>query len=73
MKFNDASEIVLGLIIQGKIDPEHVNPSQFYPPYGDAVKLLRGHADIADLYDKIGLVPIKAAIEAAQVVGDKDP
>jgi len=73
MRHNDASEIVLGLILANKINPEHVNPMAFAVPYGEAVKLLREGADINVLYDKIGLPAVKAAIDASRVVDDRLP
>ena len=68
MKHQDISEIVLGLVLAGQVSPDHVDAQTFYPPYGEAIKLLRGGADVADLYDKVGLAPIKAATDAAQAV-----
>ena len=73
MKYLDSSEIVFGLILSGKINVEHVNPSIFADPYGEAVKLFKNKADISDLYDKVGLAPVKAALEAGQIVDISNP
>lgn len=73
MRWRDVSEIVFGMILQEKISPDYVNPEAFFPPYGEAIKLVKAGSDISELYDKIGLAPIKAALEAEQVIGDKTP
>ena len=73
MQLLDASEIVFGLILQKKIDVEHVNPTIFSPPYGEGIKLIKTGAEISDLYDKVGLAPIRSAIEAGNVVSDGNP
>ncbi len=73
MKHLDSSELVFGLILSGKINAEHVNPSIFADPYGEAVKLFKNGADVSDLYDKVGLAPVKAALEAGQIVDSTNP
>jgi hypothetical protein len=73
MKWLDCSEMVFGLILDGKINVEHVNPIAFADPYGEAVKLYKEHADISLLYDKVGLSPIKAALEAGRIVDSTNP
>jgi replicative DNA helicase len=73
MKWLDASEIVLGYILNGKLLAEHVDARMFAPPYDVAVKLLKEGADLSELYDKAGLAPVMAATEAVQTLGDKSP
>jgi len=73
VKHLDSSELVFGLILSGKINAEHVNPSIFADPYGEAVKLFKNGADVSDLYDKVGLAPVKAALEAGQIVDSTNP
>lgn len=73
MKWRDASEVVFGYILSGKITPEQVSPRVFAPPYDEAMKLIVDGNDIAVLYDKVGFQPIEAAIRAAQTIGDQHP
>jgi len=73
LKHIDISEICLGLILANRISPDHVNAEAFAYPYDEAVKLIKGGSDISILYDKIGLAPIKAAVEASKVVDEKLP
>jgi len=73
MKHLDASELTFGLILGGKIDAEHVTASTLAQPYGDALKLYKDGADISVLYDKVGLTPIRAAIEASRIVEGTNP
>ena len=73
MYWKDVSEICLGLILSNKLDPAYVNPQSFASPYGEAVKLLIDGADISILYDKIGMPPVKSALDAAKTVSDMNP
>lgn len=70
MNWQDSCEIVLGLLLNGNILPDHVDATRFMPPYDTAVKLLKGGAELAELYDKVGLVPIKSATTAVNMIGD---
>jgi replicative DNA helicase len=67
----DISEICTGMILDGRLSVEHVNPMSFAAPYDEAVKLLKTGNDLSILYDKIGLAPVKAATDAAHALGDK--
>lgn len=69
----EISEIVIGMILADKIQPEHVDPQTFHSPYGEAIKLLLKGADLATLYNKIGLMPIKAASDAHKIMSDQLP
>lgn len=73
MQHRDISEVVCGLILDGKLDPSHVNPASFASPYDIAVKLLIAGEDLPVLYDKVGLTPIKVALEASKTVADMTP
>ena len=73
MRHLDCSELVFGLILDGKINVEHVNPIAFADPYGEAVKLYKEGNEISVLYDKVGLSPIKAALEAGRMVDSTNP
>jgi len=59
------------MILDGRIQPDHVDAQAFAVPYDAAIKLLKSGSDVADLYDKVGLAPIKAASDASKIIGDK--
>lgn len=71
MRWLDASEIVLGLLLDKKIQPEHVDARMFASPYDEAVRLIKDGAELSELYDKAGLAPIMAAAEAVRKISDK--
>lgn len=73
IKLIDASEIVFGLLLDKKLIPDQVVASHFAYPYDEATKLLKGGADIQDLYDKIGINAVQAALEAGKVVSQQTP
>ena len=64
----DASEICFGLLLNKEVSPEFIQAIQFSPPYGEGVKLLKNGADISELYDKIGLSPVRSAVDACSRV-----
>jgi len=73
LKHLEATEIVMGLILAGKLDAEQVSPSMMHFPYDKALNLYRDGAEIAELYDQIGLPSIKAADEAGKIVSSQSP
>lgn len=73
MQWMDVSEIVFGLVLNKKISPDSVNSSHLVDPYGEAMKMMINGADISDLYDKVGLAPIKAALDAGNIVDSANP
>ena len=73
MKYQDISEIVTGLVLNRKINPESVVPSLLLSPYAEIVSMLRDGKDMTDLVDKVGMAPITSADEAAKRVENKLP
>ncbi len=64
MNYQECSEIVVGLALEGSISPEHVSVSLVHPNYQEAIKLLHKGADPADFIDKVGtqkLLTLKSA------------
>jgi hypothetical protein len=74
MNWRGVTEIVSGFIIKGKINPDIVNPTEMYPPYGEIIPLIRDGLELPDLVTKIGYSEIHTAIEACEHVnGDMNP
>jgi replicative DNA helicase len=61
------------MILDGKLDPAHVTATSFASPYDEMVKLLAEGKDLPCLYDRVGLLPVKAALEASKTVTDMKP
>ena len=72
MEHQGLSELVVGLCINKKLSPDYVNSLSLYPPYDEAIKLLKDGADVTQLYDKIGFAPVQAANAAVQTA-NPDP
>ena len=70
MKLTDISEIFIGLMLEGKVAVEYVLPNYLAPPYDLICTHLRDGRDINYVIDKVGLVPVLAAKQAAATVGD---
>ena len=63
----DASEIVCGLLLTGKITPNAVREEIFLSPYDDIVKLLKhGTTEIEDIIEQAGLSPVQASLDAVR-------
>lgn len=65
MKWDDNSAVVLGLILDGRINVSSVRPEIFIPPYDKCVKLLQKKPDmqIEELIQTTGLSHIQNAYE----------
>lgn len=73
MQWIDASEIVTGLCLKQKINPESVNATLLFPPYDLIVSMLSKGSELTDIVDKVGLASVKTCTEAAESVGNKLP
>ena len=67
----EVSEIVIGLVLAGKIAPGHYNLDDIDPMYRDAAKLLQKGTDPVELMDKVGTTIIMACKQAAAEVDPK--
>ena len=68
MRFEDISEIVTGLVLNHKINPESVNTTTLLAPYDRVIPMLRDDKDMTDLVDVIGMAAITAADEACNAI-----
>ena len=69
------SEIVFGLLLDGRISRTLANPEIFHPPYNEGVELLKTGLAVEELITKVGIDSIRSAHEAAKSLnglGDKD-
>lgn len=69
------SEIVFGLLLEGRISRTLANPEFFHPPYNEGVKLLKDGLAVEDLIVKVGVDAIRSAHEAAKSLnglGERD-
>jgi DnaB-like helicase C terminal domain len=66
----DSSEIVAGLILANRINPNSVDPNLFADPYNKIIKILRDDPtrEIEDIISEVGLSPVQAAHEAAKTM-----
>lgn len=66
MDWISISEIVTGLVLNGKISETSVYPDIFFPPYSDIIKLVKiGKYKIEDIIERVGLSPVQASFDAA--------
>lgn len=72
MDWSSASEIVCGLVLQGRLAPQSVKASNFEAPYDIIVRLLQQDKDESDILGKVGLQPIATCEAAADRVGTKE-
>jgi DnaB-like helicase C terminal domain len=70
MNWLDSSEIVTGLILARRINPNSVDPQLFAEPYNKIIKMLRDDPtrEIEDIISEVGLSPVQAAHEAAKTM-----
>ena len=73
MRWNDISEIVTGLVLNHKINPQSVNTTTLLAPYDKIVSMLQSGSDMTELVDVIGMAAINAADEACKRVDGKLP
>jgi hypothetical protein len=61
----EASEIVSGLTITGKVSPSAIRIETLFPPYNDLVKHYReGVVESEELIERVGLNTVQAALES---------
>lgn len=68
MKWQDATEIVVGFAIKGRLDPNAVNPDDCYPPYGEIIPLLRDERQMPEIVQKVGYSPIDICVHALDTI-----
>lgn len=73
MLWQDASEIVAGLCLKQRLNPETINPLSLFPPYDIVVSGLVHGKDITDIIDEVGLAPVQTCINASELVDNKLP
>lgn len=73
MLWQDASEIVAGLCLKQRLNPEVVNPMHLFPPYDLVVSMLLKGQDTTDIIEKIGLAPVQACVAASEMVDARLP
>ena len=73
MLWQDASEIVTGLCLKQRLNPETINPLCLYPPYDLIVSGMVKGQDTTDIIDIVGLAPVQASIAASEMVDNKLP
>ena len=73
MLWQDASEIVCGLVLKQRLNPETINTSTLFPPYDVAVSMIAQGHDATDVIDKIGLAPVQTCIQASEMVDNRLP
>lgn len=74
MKWQDASEIVMGMVLNKKLDPNAVNPLDLYMQYGEMIPILRDGGDIPDVVAAVGYSSVRAAMDAAEHInGEMKP
>jgi hypothetical protein len=68
MKWIDYTEIVVGHVLRGKLDPHAVNPDDCYPPYGEVIPIMRDGGTREDVITKVGFSIVRDAIHASEGV-----
>lgn len=67
MNWQNASEIVCGLVLTHKIAPSAVRADGLFPPYNDVVKLYKaGITEPEQLIEKVDIGPINASLDAVK-------
>lgn len=62
----DLSEIVTGLLLQGRLSKNAVVPERLIAPYDQIAKLSKEDKEIEEIIGQVGLAPVQTAIEAAK-------
>lgn len=70
MKWLDASEINMGLVLSGTLSPDFFLPDLFQPPYDQMLIDVKNGKSRAEIIDHIGLMPVQAAIESIKSLKD---
>ena len=67
-KWLDYSEIVTGLVLKNRLDPNSVNPEDLYGDYANIIPILRNGGALEDVIDKCGLSEVRAAQHAVDSI-----
>ena len=62
------SEVVAGLCILGKLNPESIDPEKVHPSYSGLMLMLREGKNETDLVDRYGFSPVHVCRQAAESV-----
>lgn len=68
MKHTDISEVICGLVLTGKIAADYIVPTYLAPPYDLIISKAKEGKTPAQILDTVGLMPINAARQAAEVI-----
>jgi len=68
MNWQDASEIVGGLVLTAKISKNSVTPNLFFPPYDEVVKYIKEGKTVEDIILEVGITPVQASLDAVKSV-----
>jgi replicative DNA helicase len=69
MKWGEASEVVAGLVITGKLSLSAVREEIFMPPYDEVIRrYAQGRETIEELIESVGFAPVNACVDAATTV-----
>lgn len=71
MHIQDISEVMAGLVLLGKRNPDSVNPELMTEPFGEIIRQARQDKDSAEIMDVVGTGPVTAALMAAKSVPEK--
>jgi hypothetical protein len=66
------SEIVMGKVLSGQYSPNAVNPTTLASPYDEMIPSIQEGKDLTELASKHGHQPVRAAISAAEAVGNEE-
>lgn len=74
IRWESVSEIVSGMVLLERLDPNAVNPQDLHPPYGEIIPLCRDGKSRPEILDAIGFTPWDTAVNAAKKVnGEVSP
>lgn len=68
MRHTDISEIITGLVLTGKIAADYIVPTYLAPPYDLIISKAKEGKTPAQILDVVGLMPVNAARQAAEVI-----
>lgn len=68
MKWQGATELVTGLVLERRINVSSIQPNSLMPPYDEIVEEFKRNSDITNLITKFGVAPIDTALHASRNV-----
>jgi len=68
MQWSRASEVVGGLILEGVVSPEAIEPHYLSPPYDQLCRIARDGGTKSDMLDDVGIAALLTAESAANAV-----